>query len=302
MALHRTTAAMLAAALLLAMPAAAFAHGKMKVQHRFAAIGHAGGDADHLKKALKKAGGAQADFVVVTGIKGAKEACSDKLYNTRKRLLDDATPPVVVSLAASDWTACRNSSGRSTAIERLARLREVFFFDASSLGERSIRLTRQSSTAKFRSYAENARWEMDDVLYATMNVPSNNNNYLRAAGRNSEYEDRLVANRAWLRRLFAHARQHKLEAVVLFTEADISGAAAGADSADDGYAEVRRQVEAQSKRYDGKVLLVDSAPLKAGASPEITWRGRVGHLSLGSDNVHVDVMPQAQRPFSIDGE
>lgn len=296
---YRKTAALVAAALLLAMPAS-FAHDT--VQHRFAAIGHAGGDADRLKKSLNKAGGAQADFIVVTGIKGTKEACTDKLYNARKRLLDKASPPVIVSLAASDWTACRNSAGRSTAIERLARLREVFFFDASSLGERRIRLTRLSSSAKFRSYAENARWEMDDVLYATVNVPSNNNNFMRAAGRNSEYEDRLVANRSWLRRLFAHARQRKLEAVVLFTEADISGAPDGGDDGEDGYAAVRRQVAAQSKRYNGKILLVDSAPLAAGQSPAITWSGRVGHLSLGTQSVHVNVMPQAQQPFTVDGD
>lgn len=299
MALLHKPAALLAA-LLLALAPAVFAHDR--VAHRFAAIGHLGGDASAMKKALRKAGGAQADFIVVTGIKGAKEACSDKLYNARRHLLDSATPPVIVSLAASDWTACRNSQARSSAIERLARLREVFFFDASSLGERRIRLARQSTSAKFRSYSENARWEKDGVLYATMNVPSNNNNYVRAAGRNSEYEDRLVANRSWLRRLFSQARQHKSTAVVLFTEADISAAPGDDAAGEDGYAEVRRQVEAHAKRYRGKILLVDSAPPKGGEAPAITWRGRIGHLSLGAERVHVNVRPQAERPFEIDGD
>lgn len=290
-------AAMLAAALLLAAAPAGFA--KERVAHRFVAIGHAGGDDARLKRDLRKAGGAQADFIVVSGIKGAKEPCSDKLYKQRKRILDDATPPVILSLEASDWTGCRNSAARSAAIERLNRLREVFFFDAYALGERRLRLTRLSSSPRFRSYAENARWEMDQVLYATINVPANNNNFQRAAGRNSEYEDRLVANRSWLRRLFAHARQDRMHAVVLFMEADIFASPEAGDAVD-GYAEIRRQVQAHARRYKGKILLVDAAPLADDAQPEITWRGNIGHLSLGTGSVHVNVKPHAAKPFVID--
>jgi hypothetical protein len=44
---------------------------------------------------------------------------------------------MIVSLAGSDWSACINSSGRSNAIERLNRLRELFYVD----GESSARAT-----------------------------------------------------------------------------------------------------------------------------------------------------------------
>ncbi|HEU4853485.1 MAG TPA: hypothetical protein VFT37_15160, partial [Telluria sp.] len=252
------------AAITLAHPGA-FAGPRVEEKgHGFAAIGHASGDEEQLERALDDANEARVDFIVATGVKSATEPCSDKLYTQRRELLDASRRPLVVSLAASDWTACRNSAGRTNAIERLNRLRELYFFDSATLGKKKLDVKRLSASEKFRSYAENAHWEVDGVLYATVNVPSDNNHFLRAAGRNSEYEDRLVANRSWLRRLFAMARQRDLTAVVLFTEADIWTPRTGRAPSEDGFAELRAQLETQSKRYTGKVLLVDSAPLDKG--------------------------------------
>jgi hypothetical protein len=280
--------------------------------HRFAVIGHdAGGAYDtHLKQALIDADDKSAAFVVVTGIKGAKEACSDKLYQQRRELVGDARRPTVVVPAAGDWTECRNSAGRTNAIERLNRLRELFWSEPQSLGARKLPLTRQSMSPRFRSYAENAHWSVGKVLYATLNLPANNNHYLTEAGRNSEYEDRLVANRFWLNRLFAIARRDKLEAIVLFAEGDLKAmsqptglrallrrAVPVPDS--DGFAETRRQVLALAQKFPGKVLLVDSAPLAKGAQPAIEWRGNLGHLSVGSEEIEVAVEPAAKTLFKV---
>ncbi|HEY1042369.1 MAG TPA: hypothetical protein VGE60_00760 [Telluria sp.] len=265
----------------------------------FAAIGHTGSNDTHLKEAIEDAERARVEFIVTTGVKSENEPCSDRLYTARRKLLNGSKRPVVLSLAASDWTACRNSANRSNAIERLNRLRELYFFDSETLGTKKLEVKRLSSSAKFRSYAENAHWEVDGVLYATVNVPSNNNNFLRAAGRNSEYEDRLVANRSWLRRLFALARQRDLNALVLFTEADISDPSDGSTAPDDGFAELRKQLAAQAKRYTGKLLLVDSAPLGKDAQPEIEWRGNTGHLSLGDSHVEVRVTPGSDTRFAL---
>ena len=127
----------------------------------FAVLGHsfkAGPDDAPLKKAIAETSAFNASFVVATGIKAASESCSDKLYGQRKDLLDASGPPLIVSLSASDWASCRNSRGRINAIERLNRLRDVYFADDQSLGQRKLTLSRLSSTAKFRSYAENAHW------------------------------------------------------------------------------------------------------------------------------------------------
>lgn len=295
-ALPRT---LLAAALCVAATLPVGAAPKDDATHRFAAIGHLAGDEAALKKALTASSESSLEFVVANGIKGANEPCSDKVYQRRRQLLEDSARPLILSLAASDWTECRNSAGRSNAIERLNRLRELFFADPNSLGERKLQLTRLSSTAKFRSYAENAHWKVDDVLYATVNIPSNNNHYLRAAGRNSEYEDRLVANRAWLHRLFTIAKRENMKAVVLFTEADVARAPDAKPAPDDGFAEVRRQLDTAAKKYPGKVLLVDADKLAIGTQPTIKWRANIGHLSLGGDAVEVTVDPAAHEMFTV---
>lgn len=300
---------LLAAAL--ALPAAGAA--KRDDGYRFGIIGHSftGGGEDQLRQAIRETGEQALAFVVVTGIKGADENCSDKLYLKRREMIADAKRPMIVAPAGSDWTECRNSAGRSDAVERLNRLRELFYAEPSSLGRKKLPLTRQSMSPRFRSYAENAHWEMGKVLYATVNLPANNNHYLQAAGRNSEYEDRLVANRFWLNRLFALARSEKVAAVVLFSEGDLKALAEPtglrallrrAPAGHDGFAETRRLVLALSRKFEGKVLLVDSAGLPKGARPAIEWRANVGHLTLGAGALEVRVDPDAKALFTLKDE
>lgn len=278
--------------------------------YQFAVIGHGigNGGEEHLKRAIGEAEDKSTAFVVVTGIKSTKEACSDKLYQQRRELVDDARRPVVVVPAASDWTECRNTAGRSNAIERLNRLRELFYAEPQSLGARKLPLTRLSMSPRFRSYAENTHWLVGKVLYAALNLPANNNHYLTEAGRNSEYEDRMVANRFWLNRLFAIARRDKLDAIVLFAEGDLNALSQPtglrallrrAVPGNDGFAETRRQVLALAQKFPGKVLLVDSAPPARGSKPAIEWRGNLGHLSVGQDEVEVAVDPAGKTLFKV---
>lgn len=299
-------------ALALALPADAAqgpddAHGE---EFRFGVIGHTfQGEPDEarLKQALRESARANPAFVVVNGIKGMAEPCADKLYERRKELLDDSARPLIVSLAASDWSACRNSLGRSNAIERLNRLRDVFFDDARSLGARRVGLSRLSSNAKFRGYAENAYWEHGPVLFATINLPANNNHFLPDAGRNSEFEDRLVANRVWLHRLFTLAERKRLAGVVLFSDGDV-GIEQEAETApvpdrQDGYASTRRQIRALAAKFTGQVLLIDAQQGEAG----IAWRDNLGHLSVGTGALELRVAParagQARRAalFTVAG-
>lgn len=175
----------------------------------FGVIGHSfSGNPDEgvLRRALDQSDADNLAFVVVNGIKSAAEPCSDALYSARRDLLNEAENGVIVSLAASDWVGCRNKNG-SVAIERLNRVRDLFFPDEFSFGASKVPLFRQSVTPKFRSYTENARWEFGDVLFATVNLPAANNHFLQDGGRNSEFEDRLIANKDWLRRVFTFAAQ-----------------------------------------------------------------------------------------------
>ncbi len=288
--------------------ACAAAAPKADEAQRFAIIGHsfvAGGE-DRLKEAIAETSEPSLSFVVLTGIKAASETCADKLYLRRRDLIDDARRPLIVAPAGSDWAECKNSAGRSNAIDRLSRMRELFFAEPRSMGAKKIPLTRQSMSPRFRSYAENAHWEVGKVLYSTVNLPSNNNHYLSAAGRNSEYEDRLVATRFWLNRLLAIAKSDHMEAIVLFSEGDIKPFSEPAGlrallprSGHDGFAEPRKLVLAMARKFDGKVLLVDGAGLPKGAKPAIEWKGNVGHLSVGPGVLEVSVATEGAPAFTI---
>jgi hypothetical protein len=273
--------------------------------HQFGVIGHsfaASADDALLRQSLQDTSDPGLAFVVAIGIKHAGEPCSDAVYQARRDLFDDAARPLIVVPAASDWSECRTPNGRSAAAERLARVRELFFGEPNSLGQKKLALTRLSSTPKFRSFAENAQWEVGKVLYATVNLSSDNNHYRLDAGRNSEFEDRLVANRAWLHRLATQAQRKKFDAIVLFSEADIgilSSARAHANVRQDGFADVRRQVTAIAMKFGGKVLLVDSAPTLPGGEPAIAWRGNLGHVSLGEAAKEVRVTPGQPTLFTL---
>ncbi|MGN6259131.1 MAG: hypothetical protein ACTHNO_00220 [Ralstonia sp.] len=213
-------------------------------------------------------------FVVHLGnLKGRDESCSDTLLEARHDLLDSLIAPVVYIPGDHDWSDCqRAAAGGFDPVERLLRLRELFYPDDNTLGQRTMTVMRQSDQAKFRSYRENTRWAMNDVLFVTLNVPGDNNNYKIAGGRNGEYEDRLEANRQWLARAFAVARQRKMAGVVIMMQADplfedgwerrhapnlFDGLLRRRSH--DGYLALKRQLRTLTREYDGAVLLIHGA-------------------------------------------
>ena len=264
----------------------------------FGVIGHTfrkAADEALLRRAIAETDADNLGFVVVNGIKSAGEPCSDALYEQRLRLLSRAKNGVVLSLAGSDWSECKRDNGRPAAMERLTRMRDVYFQDEMSFGETRLILTRQSTSTKFRSYAENARWDMGNVVFATINLPAPNNHYLTDAGRNGEFEDRLIANRYWLERTFTFATREKRAGVVLFSDGNPglhSGrtSAKGPDGARDGFLEVRRQIVALAAGFPGKVLVVHGGPPgKAAAAPAIVWRGNLGDIEVANGWARLNV-------------
>jgi hypothetical protein len=306
--MRRAATLLLGAVLLAALPAQARAGKEARSRDfSFGVIGHTQGadtgDAD-LKRAIAEANQSDPAFVLASGIKSYAEACSDRLYDERRMLMDASERPLILLLAGSDWTDCRSSDGRSSAIERLNRIRELYFSDNESLGMKHLTVSRQSSIPKFRSYAEHMHWERDKVLFATINLPARNNHFRMEAGRNSEYEDRMVANRAWLQRLFTWAKRKKLEAVVLVSDGEIGahieqGFFSRLAQKKDGFTETRRIVRGLAEKFPGKVLLIDSQkPVKGGALT-IEWHGNVGHVGLAAEWAEIRVAPGSATLFSV---
>lgn len=272
----------------------------------FGAIGHvfrAPADDGVMRKAIIESDADNLAFVVVNGVKAADEPCSDTLYDQRLAMLSQAKNGVVLSLAGSDWADCRRSNGRPAAMERLTRVRDVYFQDEMSFGATRLPLSRQSTSSKFRSYAENARWEVGSIVFATINLPAPNNHYLTDAGRNGEFEDRLIANRYWLQRTFTFAQREKRDGIVLFCDGNpavLSGRTGirTPDGTRDGFVEVRRQIAALAGAYSGKVLVVHGSA-RLPAPKGIRWRGNLGELALPAGWLKVNVKPDDETLFSL---
>lgn len=255
-----------------------------------------------LRRAISETNAENLAFVVANGLKAASEPCSDAIYRERARLLRSAQHGLIISLAASDWADCNARNDKTTAaIGRLTRLRDLLFTDEFSLGGARIPVVRQSGIMKFRMFSENTRWELGDVMFATINLPRNNNHYLLAAGRNGEFEDRMVANRDWLQRVFRYAGRKQLGAVVLFTDGNPFARASRTVVRRDGFRETRQLLNSLSAGFAGKVLLVHGAGT-ATAAGEIKWHRNLGVLGVARPWIKIEVEPGKNLSFRVSAD
>jgi hypothetical protein len=294
------TAILACAAMALARPALG-ADSKFTFAYIAHPFGNALTDESGLRQALTETDQANLGFVVVGGIKSGIEPCSDELYDQRRALLNQSRHGLVISMAESDWSDCRYRDGRPAALERLHRVRELFFAEDFSLGSSRIPMLRQSANPKFRDYAENARWEIGGIMFATINLPANNNRYLNAAGRNSEFEDRLVANHDWLQRIITHAKRKQYPGIVIFSDGNPLNAPREDGVRRDGFRETRRQLLNLAAGYPGKILWVHNQQPNGDKqkAPSIQWKGNVGDLPVASEWILIQVTPARTTLFSI---
>lgn len=259
----------------------------------------AGGGEDTLRSALDIAQAQTPAFIVVNGLKDKRESCSDRLFRRRKALLEAADKPVFLSMAGSDWGDCRDRRGRSAESVWLGLLREQLYGDISWNGAKHLRLRRQSAVPAFRSYAENTRWSVQEVMFATLHMPGPNNHYVSAAGRNSEFEDRLTANRDWLKRLAQHATAERQKAIVLFSDARLWPAMRLQPGVRDGFKEMRSALRAFANKVRVPVLLVQGPAPNGKATSAIEWQGNFAQLSLPRGVALLEVDTDATVPFAL---
>jgi hypothetical protein len=239
-------------------------------------------------------------FIIVNGLKRQSERCSESLYRQRKHLLERATVPVILSMAASDWAYCRDRQNRPAGLVWLNLLRDQFVGDLSTHSHRTLNIKHQSAMRAYRSYTENARWVHDRVLFATLHIAADNNQYLEAAGRNHEFEDRLVANREWIRRLTELATRERFSGIVIFCDGDPLPAPSLRAADRDGYREVRKQLGGLAEKSGLWVLVVQGATADtAKTSPDIHWADRLGHVTLPVGLSTLAVDSNAAPPFSV---
>jgi hypothetical protein len=201
-------------------------------------------------------------FVVHVGdFKSGASRCSDALYAQRKQMFEVSRHPFILVPGDNDWTDChRGSAGSYDPIERLAKLRQVFYPDAFSLGRNRIELERQSDApgtpSAFREYRENVRWIYGGVLFLGLNIPGSNDNFGRTPQMDAEHALRGRANAAWLEQGFALARANEYAAVFVVIQADPEFERLSLRLGADGYAAFKRLLLEHTLALAKPVILV----------------------------------------------
>ena len=160
-------------------------------------------------------------FVVHVGDIGAPtyNSCKDETYYQRRDEFNQSRHPLVFTPGDNEWTDC-HEGGIPDSLERLSKVREVFFQGERSLGQRTMPLTRQSNDSRYAKFRENARWTYGEVLLITLNIPGSNNNFGRTPEMDAEYAERNVADIEWMRQSFLYAKQNSSRAIMILIQAN----------------------------------------------------------------------------------
>ena len=204
-------------------------------------------------------------FVVHLGdLSSPRFACTDDLLARRLAQFRASAHPLVFTPGDNDWTDChpgQNVAG-TDPLERLAKVRSLFFVGEQSLGQRTMPLIRQSrgSDPVLVKYRENVRWEASGVTFITLHVPGSNNGLGRSPDGDAEYAERNKANLAWLQEGFEQAKASDSRAIMIIQQANIFPAhppTAGSPTQDpNGFTDIRTLLEKETIAFAKPVVLV----------------------------------------------
>ena len=168
---------------------------------------------------------------------GGDGPCTDEnVYTPSLTAFASLERPLIWVPGDNDWTDClgrygaaATAPGSDDPIERLNHERALFASTPYSLGQRKLRLTRQSA-----AYPENVRWKLGPVVYVGLNVQGSNDNYPYAGVdgetrtqaqidvQRAEEIARKAADIAWLDESFAYAKRVHAAGVMIVFQADLN--------------------------------------------------------------------------------
>ena len=164
---------------------------------------------DRLIEAVNAEGPA---LVLHVGDLGSK-VCTDAALNTSLAAIGRFTMPVVYTPGDNEWTDCHESGVEP--VQRLSRVRQLFFPSEQSLGGRTVTVTRQSP-----EYPENSRLSFGDVTFVAVHQVGSSNGLGRTAESDAEAVARSAAGQAWIRAGFESAVSGGSKGIVVFFQAD----------------------------------------------------------------------------------
>ena len=210
----------------------------------------------------------KASLVVHVGdIKNGSSRCDDSYFAQMRANFDSFADPILFTPGDNEWTDChRSAAGKYDPLERLARLRELFYpVPGESLGQSKRRVLTQAKLPGRSAFVENQLWVQSRVVFSIVHVVGSNNNLLPwfaddatdalvddPVRRNAEVAARTAAALDWIDRTFTRAQHENAQAVAVFMQADMwtSGPL-------DGFNAIAGRLAEQAAAFARPVLLIE---------------------------------------------
>ncbi|MET3721822.1 hypothetical protein [Arthrobacter sp. UYEF21] len=208
-------------------------------------------------------------FVAHVGdIKNGSTVCSDGYFSYIRTQFDTFTHPLVFTPGDNESVDChRTNNGAYNPLERLDKLREIFFNEPG----KTLGATMPVKTQENLGLPENVRFTENRVAFSVLNIQGSNNSAMpwTGLGKTAATPEQLaeVAYRtgavvAQVRETFADAERRNDRAVVLMTQADMFDpsllAAASANPATmSGFREIVQTIVEETNGFDAPVYLIN---------------------------------------------
>ena len=198
-------------------------------------------------------------FAVHVGdFKGGGTSCTDALFERRRAQFDASRHPFFFVPGDNEWVDCRRpENGGADSLERLARLRQVFFAQPSSLGRKRIAARAQSACLAppvegcgCGAHPENLAWSLAGVAFVTLNVTGTENNVGFDGANDREAACRDHANGRWLAAAVDSALESSASELVVIVQANPWW------SLNRGHERFVAQLQGATARFGKPVLLV----------------------------------------------
>lgn len=177
-------------------------------------------------------------FVAHLGDITASTDCSDAWLAARQRQFARIRHPFVLLPGDNEWVDCHR--GGFDPLERLETWRSLFCHRTKGF----------PTEVQSDEYCEHVRWEIENVLFVTLNVPGSNNNLGRTARMDSEHLARMKSVLAWLNEA-AQLASDRNQTVVILMHANPFDRWGRPD----GFAALRSRLEALAAERPGRVVL-----------------------------------------------
>lgn len=209
------------------------------------------------------------DFTIHIGdTKSGSTRCDNAHYGKAANWFNSFDTGLIYTPGDNEWADClRTNNGAYDPLDRLSLVRKTYFGSNQSLGRRPVTVVRQSEDPKYALYVENAMLVKGPVVFGTIHAIGSNNNleYKLAKGaanpfydNDREFTARNEANVAWLRKIFATAKQNKSLGILLAMQANIFEGffETGTGSTRSGFEEFVKVLRHETNAFAGEVVLV----------------------------------------------